>query len=322
MHKFVRTLITEWRKLELPLADAAIVVAVSGGADSLSLLSAVHDLVLRKKLDVQLIVAHFNHKLRGRESDADEMFVREFADGLRLTFVSGRSKGIRKGNVEQNARIERYKFLESVALESSASLVLTAHTMNDQAETVLLNLIRGSGVDGLSGMRAFRDLTGEVKLARPLLSWATRTDTEGYCNERGIEFRQDRMNEDQSFTRVRIRKTVIPLLSDLNPKIVDTLVQTAELMRHASASASSGVLEDAPELKHLRTLSKSDRYRELRAWLARVRGGLRGIQLKHIEAIENLVLTQKSGKTVEIPGHGRVVKHGGRLVFSNIKVEK
>ena len=320
MHKFVRNLITEWRKLELPFADSVIVVAVSGGADSLSLLSAMHDLVRREKLDVDLIVAHFNHKLRGGESDADETFVHEFANGLGLTFVSGQSVKVKKGNLEQNARDERYRFLRTVARESNAPFVLTAHTVNDQAETFLLNLIRGSGVDGLSGMPPIRDLEGDVHLVRPLLSWATRTDTEDYCRERGIEFRHDTMNEDESFTRVRIRKTVIPMLSEINPKIVQTLAQTAQLMRHAAGGPSLNS-DDHLELEQLRTLSKAGLYRELRSWLGRMRGSLRGVQLTHIETIEHLISTRKSGKTVEIPGGGRVVKEAGRLVFRNIKVE-
>ena len=321
MHKFVRSLITEWRMLELPFADAAIVVAVSGGADSLSLMSALHDLVRREKLDVDLVVAHFNHKLRGRESDADEAFVREFAATLDMKFVSGRSEGVHKGNVEQNARDERYQFLLSVAREYDASFVLTAHTINDQAETFLLNLVRGSGPDGLAGMRPIRNLDDDqIKLVRPLVSWATRTDTEGYCRERGIGFRHDPMNDDESFTRVRIRKTVIPMLSEINPRIVETLAQTAELMSHAGL-ALPALSDDVLELKQLRTLAKADLYRELRAWLGRMRGSLRGVQLKHIEAIEHLISTRKSGKTAEIPGGGRVVKEAGRLVFRNIKVE-
>src|SRR5262245_65801280 len=103
MHKFVRSLITEWRRLDLPITGGRIVVAVSGGADSMSLLSAIHELLGRKKLHLTIIVAHFNHKLRGKDSDADEKFVRDFAAASGLEFTSGRNAAKRKGNLEQNA---------------------------------------------------------------------------------------------------------------------------------------------------------------------------------------------------------------------------
>jgi tRNA(Ile)-lysidine synthase len=145
MHKFVRNLITEWRKLDLPFADSAIVVAVSGGADSMSLLLAIEDLVRRKKLDLRITVAHFNHKLRGKESDADQEFVSRLAKDLAFEFVTESGRIAKKGNLEQNARNARYEFLTKVAKRSGASIILTAHTVNDQAETFLMNLIRGSG---------------------------------------------------------------------------------------------------------------------------------------------------------------------------------
>ena len=160
MHKFVRSLITEWRRLKLPVADETIVVAVSGGADSLSLLLALHDLRTRKKLDLRIVTAHFNHKLRGRESDADEEFIKQFAADRGFELALGHGPVAEKGNIEQNARRSRYDFLSRTAESLKAGNVLTAHTLNDQAETFLLNLIRGSGFDGMSGMRPVRALAG------------------------------------------------------------------------------------------------------------------------------------------------------------------
>ena len=322
MHKFVRSLITEWRKLELPFNDATIVVAVSGGADSLSLLIAIHDLVRRRKLHNRFVVAHFNHKLRGAESDADENFVRETAAKLGFEFVSKSAKLATTGNLEERAREARYKFLADTARRSGTAAVLTAHTLNDQAETFLMNLIRGSGPDGLAGMSRSRKLEAEISLARPLLSWARREDTEQFCREQKLAYRSDRMNDDQTFTRVRIRKAVIPLLSELNPRIVETLARTSELFDRDAVALADGGSRDGLRLARLKSLPKLDLYTELRSWLRRTRGNLRSLQLKHIEAIERLILSRKSGKTVELPGGGTVVKHGGRLVFSNIKVEK
>lgn len=327
MHKFVRSLITEWRKLDLPFGDATIVVAVSGGADSTSLLAAIHDLVNRKKLkDVRIIAAHFNHGLRGEESDEDQTFVRDRAKEYGFEFVAKTGKVARRGNLEQNARDARYKFLSGIATANSSSNVLTGHTKNDQAETFLLNLIRGSGRDGLAGMRRVRELDDGILLVRPLLSWAVRADTTAYCRDNRIDFRTDRMNEDEAFTRVRIRKTVLPLLAEINPKIVNTLSNTAALLldrptSETGTAASSGA-SAALLLKDLKDLPRPKLYSEIRSWLGAKRGGLRSIQLKHIEAVERLVLSRKSGKTVELPGGARISKHGGRLSFSNIKVEK
>lgn len=307
----------------MPFDDASVIVAVSGGADSVSLLLAMHDLLGRRKMRLQVIVAHFNHKLRGRESDEDEDFVRDLAARLGLEFVAGKGKGKLKHNLEQGARDERYRFLVKTARRYNATAVLAAHTRNDQAETFLLNLIRGSGPDGLGAMRSRRILDSGIDLVRPLLSWATRSDTEAYVGEVGLAYRTDRMNEDRRFTRVRIRRDVLPMLAEINPRIVETLARTSELLQDLGVREPSAVLAGSVcDLGTLRKLEPSELYRELRCWLARVRGDLRGINLKHIQAVARLIHSPKSGKTVEIPGGGRVMRDQGRLVYSNIKVEK
>ncbi len=327
MHKFVRSLITEWRKLDLPFGDATIVVAVSGGADSMSLLAAIHELGKLKKLEgLRIIVAHFNHGLRGEESDADEAFVRDRSNEYGFEFVAKAGKLVRRGNLEQNARDARYKFLSGVASANGAFSVLTGHTKNDQAETLLLNLIRGSGSVGLAGMRRVRKLDEGVLLVRPLMSWAIRDDTVKYCLDHKIDIRTDPMNADETFTRVRIRNAVLPLLAEINPRIVSTLANTADLLLdHAKsetgADANSGAT-DVLLLEDIKDLPRAKLYSEIRFWLRVKRGNLRSIELKHIEAVERLVLSRKSGKTVELPSGGRISKHGGRLSFSNIKVEK
>ena len=335
MHKFVRSLITEWRNLDLPVAGETIVVAVSGGADSMSLLLAIDELRRRKKLQLDVVVAHLNHKLRDRESDADEKFVAGFAKTNGFVFVSASAKLKRTGNLEQNAREARYKFLSKAARDSKAFAVLTGHTQNDQAETFLLNLIRGSGSNGLAAMEPVRELDRGIRLVRPLLSWATREDTENFCGESGVKYRSDRMNDDEAFTRVRIRKSILPMLREINPRIIETLARTADLMRRGEeekgrrregekgrkGEGERGRRGDLG-LAELKALPKSELYELLREWLRGSRGSLRSVQLKHIESIERLIFSQKSGKTVELPGGGRVVKGGGRLRFAHIKVEK
>ncbi|HRH44718.1 MAG TPA: tRNA lysidine(34) synthetase TilS [Pyrinomonadaceae bacterium] len=312
MHKFVRNLLTEWRKLELPFSDKTIIVAVSGGADSVSLVLALHNLKTHKKLKLNFVIAHFNHDLRGIESQKDAEFVKGLAE--KLEFVSEIQNSKFKiqnlsGNLEENARNGRYEFLAEVAEKYNAYAILTAHTQNDQAETFLLNLIRGSGLDGLSGMKTKRvenrkrKIENELLLVRPLLNWATREDTENFCNVNGVEFRQDEMNDDLKFSRVRVRKEIIPLLKKINPKIIETLSNTANLLREDSEELQKIVfiLTKNPSQNDLKTLSKSMRLRTLRSWLKHQRGNLRQIDLKHLEAIERLIFSSKSGREIELP---------------------
>jgi tRNA(Ile)-lysidine synthase len=382
MHKFVRQLLTEWRKLALPLADETVVVAVSGGADSVSLAAALSELKKLKKLDLRFVIAHFNHDLRGAESDADEQFVRKLAERFEFELVCGKPKNPESkiknqaGNLEQNARLARYDFLRETARNLRARYVLTAHTLNDQAETFLLNLIRGSGLAGLGGMRAIREMRtveGEndlqssehelneienqlssdkiydnsafriphsaIFLARPLLSWATRERTENFCLENKIEYRLDSMNENLAFRRVRIRKVLLPLLADFNPKIVETLANTAnrlredfsELERAANSTfesfASKEVKDESGanvlDLKELKNLFPSMRRQILREWLKTCRGGsLRRLDSKHLAAIENLIASGKSGKEIELPDGEIVRRSGGKLSFEKNAFEK
>lgn len=342
VHGFPRNLITEWRRLGLPFRGKTIVIAVSGGADSLSLLLGIDDLRKRKKLDLRTVVAHFDHRLR-HDSRSDLEFVREIAKKFKLELAHGEWRHPPGSNLEQSARDARYAFLLKTAESLQASHVLTAHTMNDQAETVLMNLIRGSGPEGLGGMHPTRELKLEfeagpsdqepllpfpdptVELVRPLMRWAMRRDTENFCREMGAEFTTDPMNEDINFRRVWIRKVLIPLLREANPRIIGTLCRTAELLREPAAPTSKLDAHVRPtgnlDLRHLRTLDKTSLYPVLRDWVRLRRGNLRGIGLKHIESIADLVRSTKSGRVAELPG-GVAVKHEGRLEWHGKKGEK
>lgn len=342
MNNFVRNLVTEWRKLNLPFEDATFVVAVSGGADSVALALALAELKKREKLKLRFVIAHFNHNLRGEESDADENFVRDLAVKNDFELALGHAERLadKKENLEQAARKARYDFLESVGENVHARAILTAHTVNDQAETFLINLIRGSGIEGLSGMKAVRNLESRVEgrntsfdsqlfLVRPLLNWALRRDTENFCQECGVEFRCDSMNEDLGFRRVRIRRVLLPLLRDFNPKIVETLAQTASLLRDEFEESEKMRQQQEKfeksgdhdlTIEDLKQLSTAARRRILRVWLEKRRGDLRGLDLKHIEAVERLIFSRKSGRLVELPGSGNISKNGGSLRFEkNLK---
>jgi tRNA(Ile)-lysidine synthase len=342
VHSFPRNLITEWRRLGLPVSGQTIVVAVSGGADSVGMMLGIDELRKLKKLDLRIVAAHFDHHLR-QDSRSDLEFVRELAKAHHFELAHGEWFNAPGRNIEQSARDARYRFLLKTAEGLGASHVLTAHTMNDQAETVLINLIRGSGPDGLGGMHPTRELKLEldeplkdvepflpfpaptVILARPLIRWAKRRDTEGLCRENDVAFISDPMNEDLNFRRVWVRKVVIPMLQEANPKIIETVCRTAELMRSPWATLPEPDSLEHPtgnlDLKHLRTLPKGDLYPILRDWIRLRRGGLRGIGLKHVDAIAALIHSTKSGRVAEVPG-GAVIKHDGRLEWHPKKAEK
>lgn len=335
MDVFVRSLITEWRKLQLPFAGAKILLAVSGGADSCALLLGIEELLRRKKLTNEFLVVHFNHCLRGAFSDSDEAFVRSLSERNGLRFVSGNWEAalVKKPtrNVEQRARDARYEFFLRVAEDEQADYVLTAHTKNDQAETLLMNLVRGAGIDGLAGMRPVRKLeTGnaprrEILLVRPFVNWATREQMENYCEKRGQAFLNDSMNDDEQFARVKIRKRVIPLLAEFNPRIVESLSRCAEALRDVVDEfnvAEAAVVQETIKISALKNLTSAERTRYLRAWIKRHRGNLRGISLSHITAVEKLCTSRKSGRVSELPGGQKVEKVNGTLVFGKGQVEK
>lgn len=337
MQNFTRNLLTEWRKLKLPFSTQNIIIAVSGGADSIALAFALSDLHKKNKLENRFFIAHFNHKIRDEESEKDANFVKGFAEKINFKLILGtpnENEIDKSKNIEQSARNARYKFLHKVANETKSKIILTAHTINDQAETFLLNLIRGSGIEGLSSMKSVRKLNdqGEVKLVRPLLSWAKRSDTENFVIKNKINFRQDSMNDDLNFKRVQIRKDLISQLKKYNPNIIETLANTSNNLRKDNELIDELLTKDKEfqklstattlPIKELQSLSSPKLYKLLRKWLAQKRGDLRNLEQKHFSAINNLIHSRKSGKIVELPNFEKVIKEKGKLIFQEIEVEK
>lgn len=225
-----------------------VVVAVSGGPDSVALL----DLLLRLS-PLPLHVAHLDHRLRGAESAADADFVRGLAAGLKLpvtvasidVLAEARARG---RGIEEVAREARYGFLLETALASGCDRIATGHTMNDQAETFLMRLARGAGLRGLAGMRPVapahlfdpsRDfdefprgpsgLPARPSIIRPLLC-LTRDEVEGYCRDYNLAFRTDQSNATADYTRNRVRRDVLPALRSINPRVVERISRASELI--------------------------------------------------------------------------------------------
>jgi tRNA(Ile)-lysidine synthase len=332
---FAQRLLAEWKRLNAPSTEArVVVVAVSGGADSTALLLALDELLKTGRLELRLIVAHLDHGLRGAVGEADALWVAQLARELGYEIKQGRAAIAEQGaassdNLEQAARRARYQFLAATARECGAQFVLTAHTMDDQAETVLLRLLRGSSADGLGGMEAVRTLEAgsSVLLIRPLLGWAGRSWTQQYCRERGVEFRKDEMNDDLRFARVRVRKQLLPLLQTFNGRIIEALARTASLLREDASTLNSAAAEllaaasveagsDTPPLLRvpvLRAAPGALRRRALRQWIAAGRGDLRRLEMVHLLAIEGLLAGERGGRTIELPGGAIVYRKRGLL---------
>ena len=218
-----------------------IVVAVSGGADSVSLLSILS--VLKDDLRFSLAACHYNHRLRGEESDRDEKFVKDICakEGIALSLGHAPQPNLYKN--EEMARDARYGFFEKILREGSGDKVATAHNLNDSAETLLMRLIRGTGLRGIGAIPPSRG----GKIIRPLLSIG-RTEIIQYLGENKLLFRTDRTNFDKSITRNRLRLDLIPYLSDYNPNIVETLGNCSKQFQEDYAFMEEIALD---ELKNL-----------------------------------------------------------------------
>ena len=274
-------------------------VAVSGGADSVCLLHVLHQLAAR--FELCLAVLHLDHGLRGEESRADAEFVRKLALSLGLPFTLRRA-GLPPGNLEQAGRQARLDFFRGLISAGALERVALGHTRRDQAETVLVRFLRGSGTAGLAGIRP---VTAEG-IVRPLLEIG-RPEIEAWLRGRGIPWREDSSNASPAFARNRIRHELLPQLArDWNPRIEETLAHTAAWAQ-AEESYWQGELErlaPAPILSvpTLRTLPAAVARRLVRAAIAAAKGDLRSIDFAHVESILDLARSPRGHGAVPIPG--------------------
>ncbi|ACH39648.1 tRNA(Ile) lysidine-34 synthase, putative [Citrifermentans bemidjiense Bem] len=317
----MKTLVTKVRNQNLFQPGETVVVAVSGGADSVALL----DIMTRLECGLRLVVAHLNHCLRGAESDADQAFVASLADNYHLPFVSqscdvadlARRERL---SLEDAGRRARYAFLEQTAEQYGAFSIALAHHQDDQAETVLIRLLRGSGGTGLSAMAG----TAGDKLKRPLLQ-VSRVKLEQYLKQRELSYRTDSTNADTAILRNSIRHELIPLLRRYNPKVSERLAATAEILagdeellegltqaayqRLASAEGGQVRFQVEPLMKEPRAL----RLRLYRRALTELRGDLMRIGLAHLEAIDLLAASPRPNAEATLPGACRVSRCYGSL---------
>jgi tRNA(Ile)-lysidine synthase len=320
-----------------------ITVACSGGADSVALLRILLD--LRDELGVVLAVAHFHHQIRGAEADADKQFVEELSASLQLEFHCGSGNvpayaAGQKISMETAARDLRHQWFADLITQSKADKIATAHTLDDQAETVLMRILRGTGARGLAGIAPAQKAK---HLVRPLLT-TSRKEIEAYLKSLGQPWRQDASNLDTSHTRNRVRHTLLPLLErEFNPAIRQTLADLAELAQAEDEYWTNELSSLLPRLVHEGKPSRSGRSLSgesknvlgldlsalQRLPLALLRQAIYetakrlgvSLEFKHIQQLTMLAEHEKPGKKMALPGALVANRTARELQFSRLSQE-
>lgn len=293
-----------------------VIVGVSGGPDSVCLLDILYQ--LRDELNIRLIVAHYNHGLRKDEDESETRFVQELANALYLPFETEKTHLLSEGpnaSLEERARNARYNFLERMKEKHGAQKIALGHNLNDQAETFLMRLLRGSGSSGLTGIPPCRDNV----IIRPLIE-TKRAEIEAYLEARHLSFMMDSSNLDRRFLRNKIRLELLPSLLEYQPRLIEHLGQLADILREENAYLER-VAQDWVErkaepgprgdilipLSPFLNLSQPIRNRVTRHLIVRVCNTLRRIDQHHIDAVHSLALGRRPQGMISLP-NGLTVK--------------
>ena len=306
------------QKEHLVSTPSCLLVAVSGGPDSVCLLHILAE--LREKLGITLHIAHLNHKLRGAESEADARYVSELAHRLGIP-VTTEERDVKAHQARQHISLEeaarevRYTFLSQVAQAIGAEEAAAGHTADDHTETILMHLVRGTGIKGLQGLkpRTQWQLAGNsITIVRPLLQ-ISREETAEYCRQHHLAPRIDTSNLSLSPLRNRIRHQLLPLLKSYNPQVAEALQRTARiagddlgfidqqcLQLWAEIAQKQGNVIIIDKQRLLKSPSVLRRYL-LRMSIEKLVGNIKDIEMRHIEDIMS-ILTKPAGKRLDLPG--------------------
>lgn len=288
------------KKYDMLCPGDHVVCAVSGGADSIALLFAMW--LLREKLQITVSAAHFNHRLRGEESDRDEAFVRQFCRqyDIPLEVGSGEVVAGKKG-LEAAARDARYAFLKTLP-----GKIATAHTANDNAETMLMHLVRGTGLKGLGAIAPVND-----NLIRPMLG-VTRQEVLDFLCQYYLQYVTDSSNETDAFLRNRLRHHVMPILEQENPRLAENLSALALRLRQDEQTlASLSQSQPLPDIHTLRQMPQALRSRALSSFLEAC--GVKEPEAEHVALAESLVFSDKPSAKASFPGGVTVTRRYDRL---------
>jgi tRNA(Ile)-lysidine synthase len=302
-----------------------IIVGVSGGPDSVCLLDILHQCMAL--LDIGLVVAQYNHGLRPMEDERDTEFVREIAVSRKLPFETEKScfcDAMNMGSIEERARDARYAFLRRLKINLGAQKIALGHHLNDQAETVIMRLLRGSGLTGLAGIPPRR----EDSIIRPLIR-LKRAEIESYLRARQISHVTDRSNYETRYLRNRIRLELMPFLLKFQPRLVEHLGETAGILReendYLDRQAWEWMDRETETNSHgdvlirvsaFMTMHEALRNRVGRHVLMRVKKNLLKIQRSHIQSIYELARSERPQASVHLPDGVRVKKRYHKLIFT------
>jgi tRNA(Ile)-lysidine synthase len=317
------------KKYKLLSPEDKVVVALSGGPDSVALLDSL--VKIASKMNLSLLVAHYNHGLRGNESEKDEAFCQKLSESYGLLFFCGRMDSTKKQKGESPEdfyRRQRYAFLNKVANKNHAQKIALGHNLQDQAHTVLLRLVRGSSLEGLKGIEPIR----ENRYIRPLIEVSRRQIIE-YLSKNNISYRKDSSNKDEKYLRNKIRARLIPLLKkEFNPKIEDDLAQTAQILRGeddfikihlAQALHSDYIIKNetgvSMNVDYLLGLHVAVRSRLFKTVLDDMITSKQAVTSKHINNLESIVQKNVSGKSVSLPGGGIARREYNSLILEKKK---
>lgn len=322
----LQTRITETiRRQQLFKPGDTLIIGLSGGADSTALLDLLATL---PAFPLHLVAAHLNHCLRGADSDADEQFCRELAAHHDIPFESRRVDVTTMAradslNLEDAGRRARIAFFDELAATRQAAAVVLAQHADDQAETVLMRLLRGSGMSGLAGM-PWRNGRGYV---RPLLE-ITRGEIEAYLAERHLEWREDSSNLDLTFLRNRIRHELLPLLEQYNPSVRTALTTTAGILSEEDALLDDQTVQAAGQvcrfsdctascdISRLDALPLALQRRLIRLMLSRLAGSLEHITHRHLENILQMAAAARPNLRINLPQGLVAIKEYGTLIIT------
>ncbi len=345
--QIVKRLKLDIDKNRLVQAGQRVVVGVSGGPDSVALLHLMVELNAAENLALKLHVAHLNHQIRGDEADADTEFVSDMAKtlGLPCTIEREDVPAIAvetKRSVEETGRARRYAFLERVCLRAESELVAVAHHADDNVETVLHHIVRGTGLRGLSGMPVLRPLNlgSNVRLIRPLLGFR-RSELLEYLRDRGLSYRTDCTNESDEHTRNRLRNRLLPMLREgFNPQVDEALLRLAEQAQwfeeylDATAARTFETLvvsqTDQELVLNVDTLLRKSpiiqteliRRAIMTFWSESVHRGewldreIKELGFHNLRAVVELAADKQSGRKLSLPGDMTVTRQYHRLVFA------
>ncbi|MDO8525214.1 MAG: tRNA lysidine(34) synthetase TilS [Candidatus Omnitrophota bacterium] len=308
-----------------------VLTAVSGGPDSVFLLHLLTRLKSKLKLK-KIIVANLDHGLRGIESRNDSLFVKKCSSGLGLRLISKRLnlKASKSGGLspEELARSARYKFFESAARGSGANVIATGHTLDDQAETVLMRIIKGASLKGMAGIAPMRGW-GSLKVVRPLIE-LEKSEIIRYLDAAGIAYRIDRTNAEPIYFRNVVRKEVLPFLEKYNPRLKRALFNLAEHLREDFEFISREkariqkdivrVCRNKVEIKLKDIIIQPGAIQKeiLRDSLEKAGGEVKKLSFRHWKEAESLIRRGRNGNSVDLPGSIRISRSSTCLVFERI----